>query len=112
MDADPDGERFSSVGMLLLCGELAGSAGLGFVWGWLLVQLTAAARPAAQRWIVPLVATVALLGAMLVLLDVRAMVTGAVAAGTSAVLHAALIARLRLRSGNHESFQFSGGGPR
>ena len=112
MDAHPGWERFAGIGMLPLCVELAGSAGLGFVWGWLLVQLTAAAHQSVQRWIVPLVATVALLGAMLVLLDLRAMVTSAVATGSSAVLHAALIARLRLQSGTHESFQFSGGGPR
>ena len=89
-----------------------GSAGLGFVWGWLLVQLTATSRPSVQRWIVPFVATIALLGAALVLLDVRAMVIGAVATGVSAVLHLALIARLRLPSGSHESFQIAGGGPR
>jgi hypothetical protein len=89
-----------------------GSAGLGFVWGWLLVQLTATSQPSVQRWIVPLVATVALLGAELVLLDVRAAVTSAVATGVSAVLHVALIGRLRLQSGDHESFQIAGGGPR
>jgi hypothetical protein len=86
-----------------------GSAGLGFVWGWLLVQLTVASRPSVERWIVPLVATVALLTAVLVLLDVRAMVTTAAATGTSAVLHAALIARLRLQSGNLEPVQIAGG---
>jgi hypothetical protein len=89
-----------------------GSAGLGFVWGWLLVQLTATSRPSVQRWIVPFVATGALLGAALVLLDVRAMVTSAVATGVSAVLHVALIGRLRLQSGSHESGQIAGGGAR
>jgi hypothetical protein len=86
-----------------------GSAGLGFVWGWLLVQLTVASRPSVERWIVPLVATVALLTAVLVLLDVRAMVTTAAATGASAVLHAGLIARLRLQSGNLEPVQIAGG---
>ena len=86
-----------------------GSAGFGFVWGWLFVQLTATSRPSVQRWTVPLVAIVALLGAALVLLDVRAMVVGAIATGVSAVLHLALIARLRLQSGSHESFQIAGG---
>jgi len=89
-----------------------GSAGIAFVWGWLLVQLTATPQSSVQRWIVPLLATVALLGAALVLLDVRATVTGAVATGVSAVLHVALIGRLRLQSGSHESFQIAGGGPR
>lgn len=89
-----------------------GSAGLGFVWGWLLVQLTATSRPSVQRWIVPFFATVALLGAALVLLDVRAMVTSAVATGVSAVLHVALIGRLRRQSGSDEAFQIAGGGPR
>ena len=89
-----------------------GSAGLGFVWGWLLVQLSVASRPSVERWIVPLVATVALLAAVLVLLDVRAVVTTAAATGASAALHAALIARLRLQSGNLEPFQIAGGGPR
>jgi hypothetical protein len=86
-----------------------GSAGIAFVWGWLLVQLTATPQSSVQRWIVPLLATVALLGAALVLLDVRATVTGAVATGVSAVLHVALIGRLRLQSGSHESFQIAGG---
>jgi hypothetical protein len=89
-----------------------GSAGLGFVWGWLLVQLTATSQPSVRRWIVPLVATVALLGAALVLLDVRAMVTSAVATGVSAVVHVALIGRLRLQAGSHESGQIAGGGAR
>ena len=89
-----------------------GSAGLGFVWGWLLLQLTAASQPSVQRWVGPVVATVAVLGAMLVLLNVRAMVTSAVAAGASMVLHAGLIARLRLQSGSHEPFQVIGGEPR
>ena len=89
-----------------------GSAGLGFVWGWLLVQLTATARPSVQRWIVPFVATGALLGAALVFLDVPAMVTSAVATAISAVLHVALIARLRLKSESHELLQIAGGGPR
>ena len=89
-----------------------GSAGLGFVWGWLLVQLTATSQPSVQRWFVPLVATVALLGAALVLLDVRAMVTTAVATGVAAVLHVSLISRLRLQSGSQESFQITSGGPR
>jgi hypothetical protein len=89
-----------------------GSAGLGFVWGWLLVQLTVASRPSVQRWLVPLVATVALLGSVLVLLDIRAMVTTVAAIGASAVLHAALIARLRMHSGSLEPFQIAGGGPR
>ena len=89
-----------------------GSAGLGFVWGWLLVQLTAMAQPSVQRWTVPLVATVALLGAALVLLDVRAMVTSAVATAVAALLHAALMSRLRPQSGSHHAFQIAGGGPR
>ena len=89
-----------------------GSAGLGFVWGWLLVQLAAMSRPSVQRWTVPLVGTVVLLGAVLVLLDVRAMVTGAVATAVSAVLHVALIGSLRLQSESHESLQIAGGGPR
>ena len=96
----------------LLSGEQAGSAGLGFVWGWLLVQLTVASQPSVQRWMVPLVATVALLGTMLVLLNTLAMVISGVAIGASVALHAALIARLRLQSGNDESFQFIRGGPR
>ncbi len=83
--------------------NLVGSAGLGLVWGWLLVQLTATSQPTVQRWTIPLVATVAVLGAALVLLDVRAMVISAVATGVSAVLHVALIARLRLQSVRHES---------
>ena len=89
-----------------------GSAGLGFVWGWLLVQLAAMSRPSVQRWTVPLVGTVVLLGAVLVLLDVRAMVTCAVATAVSAVLHVALIGSLRLQSESHESLQIAGGGPR
>ena len=89
-----------------------GSAGLGFVWGWLFIQLTATSRPSVQRWTVPLVGTVVLLGAVLVLLDVRAMVTGAVATGVSAVLHVALIGSLRPQSESHESLQIAGGGPR
>jgi hypothetical protein len=96
----------------LLSGEQAGSAGLGFVWGWLLVQLTRASQPSVQRWVVPLVATVTLLAAALVLLDSLAMVTTAVAIGASAALHAALIARLRLQSGSDESGQFIRGGRR
>ena len=96
----------------LLSGEQAGPAGIGFVWGWLLVQLTRASQPSVQRWVIPLVATVALLAAVLVLLDSLAMVTSAVAIGTSAVLHAALIARLRLQSGSDDSVQFIRGGPR
>ena len=89
-----------------------GSAGLGFVWGWLLVQLTPTSRPSIQRWLVSLVATGALLGAAFLLLDVRAMVTSAVATGIAAVLHVAIIGSLRLHSGSHESFQIAGGGPR
>ena len=86
-----------------------GSAGLGFVWGWLLVQLTATSRPSVRRWIVPLIATVALLGVELALLDVRSAATSAVAIGVSVVLHAGLVARLQLQSGSHESIQFTGG---
>jgi hypothetical protein len=89
-----------------------GSAGFGFVWGWLLVQLTAMSQPSVQRWIVPLVATVALLGAALILLDLRAMATSAVAAGVSAVLHVALIARLRLQFGSDDALYVARGGPR
>src|SRR5918994_625303 len=83
---------------ILLSGEQAGSAGLGFVWGWLLVQLTVAAQPSVQRWIVPLVATVALLGSVLVLVDIVGLMTSAAAVGASALLHAALVARLKLQS--------------
>jgi len=89
-----------------------GSAGFGFVWGWLLVQLTATSRPSVQRWIVSLVATVALLSGALVLVDIRAMVISAVATGVSAVLHVALIGRLRPQSGSHEPVQIAGGGGR
>jgi hypothetical protein len=89
-----------------------GSAGLGFVWGWLLVQLTQASQPSVQLWVGPVVATAALLGAVLVLLNVQAMVTSAIAAGVSVVLHAGLIAGLRLHSRSHESFQVTGGEPR
>jgi len=96
----------------LLSGEQAGSAGIGFVWGWLLVQLTVASQPSVQRWVVPFVATVALLAAVLVLLDSLAMVTSAVAIGASTALHVALIARLRLQSGSDESVHFIRGGPR
>jgi hypothetical protein len=110
-----DGGRLRQVatlGLVLSYGELSGSTGLGFVWGWLLVQLTVASQPSVQRWIVPLVGTVALLGAVVILLNVRAMVICVVAMGVSAALHAALIARLRLESGSHESIQFLGGEPR
>jgi hypothetical protein len=110
-----DGGRLRQVatlGLVLSYGELSGSTGLGFVWGWLLVQLTVASQPSVQRWIVPLVGTVALLGAVVILLNVRAMVICVVAMGVSAALHAALIARLRLESGSHESIQFIGGEPR
>ena len=96
----------------LLWSGQAGSAGVGFVWGWLLVQLTVWSQPSVQRWIVPLVGTVALLGAVVILLNVRAMVICVVAMGVSAALHAAFIARLRLESGSHESIQFIGGEPR
>lgn len=89
-----------------------GSAGLGLVWGWLLVQLTAMSQPSVRRWAVPLVATVALLGAVLVLLDFRAMVTSAVAAALAAILHVALIGRLQQESASHESSQIAGGEPR
>jgi hypothetical protein len=110
-----DGGRLRQVatlGLVLSYGELSGSTGLGFIWGWLLVQLTVASQPSVQRWIVPLVGTVALLGAVVILLNVRAMVICVVAMGVSAALHAALIARLRLESGSHESIQFIGGEPR
>ncbi len=110
-----DGGRLRQVatlGLVLSYGELSGSTGLGFVWGWLLVQLTVASQPSVQRWIVPLVGTVALLGAVVILLNVRAMVICVVAMGVSAALHAAFIARLRLESGSHESIQFIGGEPR
>jgi len=110
-----DGGRLRQVatlGLVLSYGELSGSTGLGFVWGWLLVQLTVASQPSVQRWIVPLVGTVALLGAVVILLNARAMVICVVAMGVSAALHAALIARLRLESGSHESIQFIGGEPR
>jgi len=110
-----DGGRLRQVvtlGLVLSYGELSGSTGLGFVWGWLLVQLTVWSQPSVQRWIVPLVGTVALLGAVVILLNVRAMVIWVVAMGVSAALHAALIARLRLESGSHESIQFIGGEPR
>ena len=110
-----DGGRLRQVatlGLVLSYGELSGSTGLGFVWGWLLVQLTVASQPSVQRWIVPLVGTVALLGAVVILLNVRAMVICVVAMGVSSALHAAFIARLRLESGSHESIQFIGGEPR
>jgi hypothetical protein len=110
-----DGGRLRQVatlGLVLSYGELSGSTGLGFVWGWLLVQLTVASQPSVQRWIVPLVGTVALLGAVVILLNVRAMVICVVAMGVSAALHATFIARLRLESGSHESIQFIGGEPR
>ena len=98
--------------MVLLAVEQAGSAGLGFVWGWLLMQLTVASQPSVQRWIVPLIATVALLGAVLVLLDIRSVVISAVAIAASALFHAALTARLRLQFGSLDSFPFIEGGPR
>ena len=104
--------QVATLGLVLSYGELSGSTGLGFVWGWLLVQLTVASQPSVQRWIVPLVGTVALLGAVVILLNVRAMVICVVAMGVSAALHAAFIARLRLESGSHESIQFIGGEPR
>jgi hypothetical protein len=110
-----DGGRLRQVatlGLVLSYGELSGPTGLGFVWGWLLVQLTVASQPSVQRWIVPLVGTIALLGAVVILLNVRAMVICVVAMGVSAALHAAFIARLRLESGSHESIQFIGGEPR
>jgi len=90
----------------LLSGEQAGSAGLGFVWGWLLIQLTVPSRPSVQRWVVPLVATAALMGAVFVLLDTQAMVISAISMGASAVLHVGLITRLRLQSSSNESSQF------
>ena len=98
--------------MIPLSAELTGSAGLGAVWGSLVVQLTAAARPSVQRLVVPLVATGALLGTMLVLVGIRAVVVCAAATGAGAVLHAALYARLRLQAGSRESYEITGGGPR
>jgi len=89
-----------------------GSAGLGLVWGWLLVQLTSMSQPSVRRWAVPLVATVALLGAVFVLLDFRAMVTSAVATALAALLHVALIGRLQQESASHEPSQIAGGEPR
>ena len=104
--------QITSIGLFLSYGDLFGAAGLGFVWGWLLVQLTVASRPSVQRLILPLFATTALLGTVLVLLDVRAMAACAAATGVAAVLHAALNARLRAQSGSLESFEVNGGEPR
>ena len=105
-------QRLGTIGMIPLWGELAGSAGLGAVWGWLLVQLTAASRPSLPRLIVPLIATGALLGTVLVLTGISGVVVCGAAIGAAAVLHAALYARLRLQAGSLEPFEITEGGPR
>jgi hypothetical protein len=92
--------------------ELAGAASIGLVWGWLLVHLAGPSRPTLQGAILLLMATVAFVGVVMILVDIRAMVTCALATGGGALLHIALSADLQRRMESHRTREMRGGAPR